>query len=347
MMRSSRVKRRTATYLLDRYRIFLIFALLFIFSLAFAPNFFNLFNLTTILKSSSLYAMIAIGMTIVMICGQLDLSVQAIMNMGSVLVIGLYQWSDLGWVLSISLAILAGAFIGIINGVIVTKGKINSFIATLGTMTITTGLIYLYTHGGSISMDGNFTLADWIENPIIPMFPPRVIITVLLVIVFSVVLNMTRFGKAFYMVGGNRETAWLAGINTDRQIIAAFALSGLLSSCSGVLFAISISSAVPNMGSKGVSPLMVVIAAVIIGGTSMSGGKGGVFKSFTAVVTIMVLFNTLNCFRLGYEVQVFASGLVLALVVLFEALALYKKEKMKGLRLNLLAESQVMKSKNK
>lgn len=339
--------RKSLSFVIDRYRIFIILGLLLAFSILFAPNFFNLFNLTTIMKSSSLYVLLAIGMTIVMICGQLDLSIQSVMNLGAVLVIGLYAWSKIGWILSIVLALAAGAVIGLINGLIVTKGKIHSFIVTLGTMTITTGLIYLYTHGGSISTEGDFALADWMENPLFPLFPPRVLITVLLVIVFSVLLNKTRFGRAFYMVGGNPETAWLAGINTDRQVIAAFTFSGVLSALSGALFAISISSAVPNMGSKGVSPLMVVIAAVIIGGTSMSGGKGGVLKSFTAVVTVMVLFNALNCFQLGYEVQVFANGLVLALVVLYEALAVYRQEKQKGIRLKLMAEAMALKSKFK
>ena len=330
------LKKKNISYIIDTYRIFFIFAVLFIFASLFAPNFFNTFNMTSILKGSSIYTMLAIGMTIVIICGHLDLSIQATMNMGAVLVIGLHTWSGLPWLIAIIISVFAGALIGLVNGVIVTKGKIHSFIATLGTMTLVTGLIFLYTKGGSLSTEGDFALGDWMDMAKIPMLPPRVIITIALVIIFSIILTKTPFGREFYMVGGNRETAWFAGINTDRKVTLAFIMSGVFSALGGALFAISQNSAVPNMGTKGVSPLLVVIAAVIIGGTSMEGGKGGIFKSFVAVMSIMVLFNMLNCFGTGYEVQVFANGMVLAIVVLYEALAIYKNNKLKGIRLSLL-----------
>lgn len=333
-------KEKNVSYYVDKYRIFILFGILFLFAALLAPNFFNGFNLTTIMKSASLYTFLAIGMTIVMICGQLDLSIQAIMNLGAVLVIGMHTWSKLGWLPSIIIAVAAGGVIGFLNGFIVTKGKMHSFITTLGTMTIVTGLIFLYTHGGSISTEGDFALGDWMDSTLMPMFTPRVIITVLAVVIFSVMLNKTRFGRSFYMVGGNKDTAWLAGINTDRKITLAFTFSGIMSALGGALFAISQNSAVPNMGTKGISPLMVAIAAVIIGGTSMAGGKGGVFKSFVAVLTLMIIFNALTCFGTGYEVQVLANGLVLAIVVLYEALAIYKQDKLKGIRLELLKEVQ-------
>lgn len=331
---------RNFSYYIDKYRIFILFGVLFLLATAFAPNFFNAFNLTTIMKSASLYTFLAIGMTIVMICGQLDLSIQAIMNAGAVLVIGLHTWSGLPWLPSILLAVAAGCVFGLLNGVIVTKGKIHSFITTLGTMTIITGLIFLYTHGGSISTEGDFTLGDFMDKTLIPLFTPRIIITVLAVGIMSLILNKTRFGRSFYMVGGNKDTAWLAGINTDRKITTAFVFSGGMSALGGALFAISQNSAVPNMGTKGISPLMVAIAATIIGGTSMAGGKGGVAKSFAAVLTMMIIFNGLTCFGTGYEVQVLANGLVLALVVLYEALAIYRQDKIKGIRLDLLKEVQ-------
>ncbi len=328
------------SYFVDKYRIFILFAILLIISIAFAPNFFNAFNLTSIMKGASLYIFLAIGMTIVMICGQLDLSVQSVMNLGAVLVIGLRTWSGFGWIWSILIAIAAGAAMGLINGLIVTKGKIHSFITTLGTMTITSGLVFLYTHGGSISTEGDFALGDLMDQTLIPLFTLRVIITVVAVLVFSLILNRTRFGRAFYMVGGNKDTAWLAGINTNRKITTAFIISGSMAALGGALFAISQNSAVPNMGTKGISPLMVAIAATIIGGTSMAGGKGGVFKSFVAVLTIMIIFKALTCFGTGYEVQVFANGLVLAAVVLYEALAIYRADKIKGIRTELLKEVQ-------
>lgn len=327
-------KTRIAKFL-DHYRIYLIFVLVSAFSIAFAPNFFNVFNLTNILRGMSLNAMVAIGFTIVMICGQLDLSIAAILNLGAILVIGLQP--TLGWGLSLLIAVLAGIAAGTINGLLVAKAQINSFIVTIGTTTIIQGLIYIYSRGSSINtMD--FTLPDWIETPLLPMLPPRVIITLVVVILFEIIMTRTRYGRSFFMVGGNKETAWLAGLSTNKTIISAFAISGLTASLGGALFAISQSSAVPNMGEKGVSPQMTVIAATIIGGTSMAGGIGSVTKSLFAVLSMSILFNALNCFGAGYEVQVFASGLVLALVVLYEAYALYKQDLIKGQRPALMRE---------
>ena len=328
-------KGRSVSYIIDTYRIYLIFVIVFLFMTIVAPNFLNAFNLTNILRGMSLAVMVSIGFTIVMICGQLDLSVGATLNLGAILVIGLQP--KLGWALSLIIAVIAGGIAGAVNGFLVSKAKIHSFIVTLGTMTIVQGVIYLYSHGSSLNVK-DFAFPDWIEKPLIPMLPPRVIITVLAVIAFEIFLVNTRYGKGFYMVGGNRETAWLAELNTDMYIINAFTISGLMASLGGSLFAISLSSAVPNMGEKGVSPLMIVVAATIIGGTSMAGGKGGVFRSMVAVITLTTLFNGLNCFGAGYEVQVFASGLVLAIVVLYEAFTLYKQDKIKGQRPELLKE---------
>lgn len=326
---------RNISHIIDNNRIYFIFILVFVFNVIFAPNFFNAFNLKNILLAMSLNAMVAIGFTIVMICGHMDLSVASTINLGAILIIGLQP--KLGWLLSLIVAVLAGGVVGFVNGILVSKAKIHSFIVTLGTMTIVQGLIYMYSHGSSLNVT-DFTLADWIDKPIIPLLPPRVIITILLVIAFEIWLTKTRYGKGFFMVGGNKETAWLAGFNTDRYFITAFTLSGLMAALGGTLFAISISSAVPNMGEKGVSPLMIVLAATIIGGTSMAGGKGSIVKSAVAVVTLSTLFNGLNCLGAGYEVQIFASGLVLAIVVLYEAYALYKQDKIKGQRIQLLKE---------
>lgn len=328
-------KAKNISYFVDTYRIYLIFAVVFLGSVLFAPNFFNAFNLTNILRGMSLAAMVSIGFTIVMICGQLDLSIAATLNLGAILIIGFQP--KLGWALSLVIAIAAGGVVGIGNGLLVAKAKIHSFIVTLGTMTIVQGIIYMYSHGSSINTT-DFTMPDWIDKPLIPLLPPRVIITIIAVILLEIFLSKTRYGKGFFMVGGNKETAWLAGLNTDRYLINAFMLSGLMAAFGGALFAISLSSAVPNMGEKGVSPLMIVVAATIIGGTSMAGGKGGVFRSAVAVTTLVTLFNALNCFGAGYEVQVFASGIVLAAVVLYEAYALYKQDKIKGQRPELLKE---------
>lgn len=321
---------------IDTNRIYLLFIFVLVFMSLFAPNFFTVFNFTNILRGSTLGAMAAIGFTVVMLSGQLDLSIATVINLAAVFTIGMQP--QFGWPIAILVGILSGAVVGLINGLLVAKSKINSFIVTLGTMTVLQGFTYMYCKGGSLNVS-DFAIGDWLEKSTIPLLPPRVIITIVLVILFEIILMKTRYGKGFFVVGGNKHTAWLAGLKTDRYLIAGFILSGLTAAISGVLFSISISSAVPNMGEKGVSPLMIVLAATIIGGTSMAGGKGSILKSAVAVLLLTMLSNGLNCFGAGYEVQIFASGAVLSIVVLYEAYVLYKQDKLKGLRASLLKKS--------
>ncbi|MDX9959078.1 MAG: ABC transporter permease [Spirochaetia bacterium] len=321
--------------LVDKYRIFILFVLVFVFMTLFAPRFFNVFNLTSIMKVVAMNACVAIGFTIVMICGQLDLSIGTVITFAGVL--GLSLKPALGYGLSVPIAILGGTLVGLFNGLLVTKAKINSFIVTLGTMTILQGAIYTITKGNTISLStpDAFAVSDFLAKPLLPLVTPRILITVFLVVVFEMFLRRTRMGRNFYLVGGNRNTAWLAGIKTDGYLIAAFMLSSTLAAVGGVFFAMESSAATLKMGDQS---LMYVISATIIGGTAMSGGKGGVFRSVVAILTLEMLYTGIILFGLGNEVKIFIAGLILATVVLYEAYAVYKHEKEVGKRPELVKE---------
>jgi ribose/xylose/arabinose/galactoside ABC-type transport system permease subunit/ABC-type sugar transport system substrate-binding protein len=322
------------TRLLNEHRALIMLLVLFACLSAWAPNFLSARNMTTILKGASLNAVVAIGFTLVLILGQLDLSVGAVVLLCGMLTIGLQP--QLGWGGAVPAALAAGGLVGLANGLLVVKARINAFIVTLGTMTIVTGLTHLYSDGGSKAID-DFRLADWLDRPVLPFLPPIVIITLLLVAGLSVLLNSTRHGRNFFMVGGNPEAAWLAGLRRDRYLMAGFVLCGLTAAAGGVLFAASLSSMTSSavLGSR---TLMTVLAAVIIGGTLMSGGKGSVLKSYFAVLMLTMLFNGIGCFGLGFEVQIFVNGLILAVVVLYEAYALHRHELLKGRRPELMKE---------
>lgn len=341
MMRNIQIDKNKLLNVIDKSRIFILFALVFVFMSLFAPRFFNPFNLTTILRTVSMNSTIAVGFTIVMICGHLDLSIGRIATMAGIVALSLQP--QLGYGGSIPVAIAVGAAIGCINGLLVTKAKIHSFIVTIGTMTVLQGLIYTVTGGNSVSLSSPeaFAVSDFLSFPVIPFLPPRVFITVILVALFEVIMRYTRPGRNFYLVGGSRTTAWLAGINTDRVTIGAFMLSGTLAAAGGILFAMESSAATLNMGENS---LMYVVSATIIGGTAMSGGKGGVLKSVTAVLTLEMLYTGIILFGFGNEVKIFISGLILALVVLYEAYASYKHERIVGQRPELLKELQQEKS---
>ncbi|HUV62888.1 MAG TPA: substrate-binding domain-containing protein [Sedimentisphaerales bacterium] len=323
---------------LDNNRALLMLISLFGGLSVFAPNFFSVHNVTTILKGASLNAIVAIGFTVVFILGQLDLSIGAVVMLCGMLTIGLQP--PLGWFASIMLAVLAGASVGLINGLLVVKARINSFIVTLGTMTVVTGLMHLYSKGGSKAID-DFRFADWLETPLVPFIPPIVLITLVLVLAFTVFLNRTALGRAFFMVGGNAETAWLAGLKRDSFLIAGFIICGLTAATGGVLFAAGLSS-MTSAAVLGNRTLMTVLSAVIIGGALMSGGKGSVLKSYFAVLMLTTLFNGIGCFGLGFEVQIFVNGIILALVVLYEAVVIYKHDLVKGQRPDLIREARTM-----
>ncbi len=316
----------------DANRAIMLLVMTVVILAAFAPNFANEYNITSILKGASLYAIVAIGFTLIFIIGELDLSIGSVMMLGGMLTIGFEP--ELGWFSAVMIASTAGIFVGLVNGYLVTKLKIHSFIVTLGMMMIVMGLTYSYSSGDSLSTD-NYDLADFLETPLVPFLPPVVIISLLLVLGAQFFLTKTTIGRGFFALGGNKETAWLAGLNKDGYIMSAFVISGLMSAIGGAVFSLSLSS-MPASESLSTSTLMTVLAATIIGGTLMSGGKGSVIKSYFAVLLLSTLFNGLNLFGYSYDIQIFVNGIILASVVLYESWHLNKLDSVKGQNPKLL-----------
>lgn len=319
----------------DKYRIYIIFVVVFAFMSITAPKFFNVFNFTTILNAVAMNATVAIGFTVVMICGQLDLSIGTVITFAGVLTMGLEPF--LGFAGAIAAAVAGGALVGLFNGLLVTKAKINSFIVTLGTMTILQGSIYQFSGGNSISVtsDQAFAISDFLGRNLLPLVTPRILITLVLVAVVELMLRRTRAGRNFYIVGGNRATAWLAGVATDRYTNSAFVLSGVTAAIGGVVSVLVSTAATLKLGENS---LMYVISATIIGGTAMSGGKGGVLRTIVAILSLEMLYTGIILFGLGNEVKIFLAGLILAYVVLYEAYAVYRHEKTLGQRPELMKE---------
>ncbi|GMA60737.1 ABC transporter permease [Alicyclobacillus fastidiosus] len=316
---------------LNENRIYVIFVLVFAVMAIFAPRFLTPYNMGTLLQGMTLDSICAVGFTIVLIMGQLDLSIGSNITMGAMFVIGFQP--SLGWTLSLIIALLAGSLVGLINGLLVAKAKIHSFIVTLGTMTIVQGVVYLYANGSDVNTNA-FGFGNWLTQSI-PIISPYVLIGLVLVVIFEVVMRKTLFGRGLYMIGGNRETAWLSGQHVNKSLILGFVISGFTSALAGALFAISLGSATPTLGT---GSEMEVIAATIIGGTSMAGGEGSVLKSVIAVLALTVLFNGLSLFYAPNSVQQMCSGLVLAIVVLQESYSLYRRERVNGIRPHLLQE---------
>jgi len=319
---------------MDRHRALLMFLGAYLFLSLFAPHFFTFYNTTSLLKASSLNGIVAIGFTLIFILGELDLSVGAVVMLCGMLVPGLQP--ELGWAGGILCALLAGACIGLVNGLLVAKAGISSFIVTLGMMVILEGVMHIYSGGSSMSV-ASFGLADWLDRPLLPLLPPRVIITFALVGGASLFLQKTPLGRGFFIVGGDPEMAWRAGLNRDRYLILGFVICSVTAALGGALLAASLSSMTGD-AVLATRTLMTVLAAVIIGGTPLTGGKGSVVKSYFAVLLLTTVSNGIGCFGLGFEVQMFANGVILAAVVLYEAYVIYRHNLLKGQRPHLLAD---------
>lgn len=313
-------------------RILLLLALVFIGMSVIAPHFYSVQNQNTIIKGMSLNVLPVIGLSFVMICGHIDLSIGSSLTLGGMLTVGLQP--QLGWSGAMLVAVFAGLAVGVINGWLVAILKIDSFIVTLGTMIITQGLVYIYGHGGVLTAN-DFRLGNWLEQPLLPLFAPRVIIAVALGLGFNFMLVRSCVGHGFFLVGGNPAAARNAGLPVARYLIGAFALSGMLSCLGGALFGASLGSAMPTMGN---SSLMEVITAVIIGGTAMTGGRGNILRNLIALLALAMLYNGLELMGAGWEMRKLATGLVLGSVILYEAIGERRERLRRGVRRELLEE---------
>ena len=313
-------------------RIFVMLAVVFTVMTVIAPHFLTAHNQTTIMKGMSLNVLPVVGLTFVMICGHIDLSVGTSLTLGGMLTVGLQP--VLGWPGAMLVGTMAGLLAGLINGLLVARLKIDSFIVTLGAMIVMQGLVYIYGKGGVLTVK-DFTFGNWLEQPLLPLLTPRVLISVILGLTFAFLLARTAIGRGFFLVGGNPSAARNAGLPVPRYLIGAFALSGTLSALGGALFSASISSAMPTMGNNS---LMEVITAVIIGGTAMTGGRGNIARNMVALIALTMLYNGLELMGAGWETRKMAAGLVLGAVVLYEAMLERRERQMRGVRSELLAE---------
>ncbi|MFI5384553.1 MAG: ABC transporter permease [Fimbriimonadales bacterium] len=310
-----------------RYRVYLLLILVFAVMAVLAPRFLTADNQIALLKKASLHVLPAIGFTLVLTLGQLDLSFASVMTLGGMLTIGFQP--RFGWFGGMAAAVVCGLGIGLFNGLLVAKARVTSFIVTLGTLTIVQGVVNIYSGGNTLNVS-DYTLFQWLDQR--SLFAPPIIIALAVAILFEIVLQRTTFGRNLQLIGGSQLAAWHSGVRTDALTIAAFALSGVLAGLGGSIVAMRSISATPKMGNES---LMLVIAAVIVGGTSMKGGRGTVMGSVVAVLMLCAITNGLSLRGLGLETMLIVNGFVLAVLVLYDAFAISRAELTKGKRLDL------------
>lgn len=280
------------------------------------PNFLSISNILNVLRQTSVNAIIAAGMTFVILTGGIDLSVGSVLGLagaiGATLVTG-----GQNIVVVVIAALLIGAVIGAVNGVVISKGKVQAFIATLAMMTLARGYTLVFTDGRPIGVEASGTadIFGAIGSGYLFGIPIPIYITAVVFISAYYILKHTRFGRYIYAMGGNEEATKLSGINVDQVKIYVYALSGALAALAGIIVTARLSSAQPQAGS---GYELDAIAAVVLGGTSLSGGTGNIFGTIVGALIIGILNNSLNLMNVSSYYQLLAKGLVILIAVLLD-----------------------------
>jgi ribose transport system permease protein len=285
-----------------------IYALLFV-GLSFAsPYFLKPDNLINILVAVSVIGIIAIAMTMVIVSGGLDLSVGSVVALTGVAVAQLSHQMPIG--LAVLVSIVVGICVGTFNGFAVTKIGINPLITTLGTLSIARGLAFVFSKGDTQSIDNE--AFSFLGQGRLGPIPVQVIVLIVLALLAAWVMKATVFGRSVYAIGGNAQASRLAGLAVPRLQMAVYILSGLSAALGGMFLTSQLGAAAPD-ASTGIE--LSVIAAVILGGTSLSGGKGTIAGTMLGVLILGTLNNGLTLLNVSSYYQEIARGTVLLLAV--------------------------------
>jgi ribose transport system permease protein len=308
---SGSVRRRLAVGRVDNLIVYVGFLAIFlIFAVVLNDHgFLTIANLGNIARQTAMVSVMAFGMTFVLSAGEIDLSIGAVVALSAMVVAVLLR--ETSPLVAIPGAILVGGVVGIANGLFTTKLRIPSFLVTLGTMSIVVGLARLITDLEPVPITNEWYIF-WFGSGSLGPIPVLLLWTGALLVVFHVLLRHTPFGRQVLATGGNRTAARFSGIRTDRVKIATFALMGIMASVAGMLFAGRLAGARYTLGE---AELMTVIAATVIGGTSMFGGRGSVVGALVGSLLMGTLNNGLLLLGLSVSEQLIARGAIIILAV--------------------------------
>ncbi|HMB59511.1 MAG TPA: ABC transporter permease [Xanthomonadales bacterium] len=285
-------------------------AMLAVFSVM-SPVFFTYGNFINIANQTAVISVLAIGMTLVMLSGGIDLSVGAVVSLSAV-VCALLLDSGMGLPLAIGLSILLGVAVGAINGIISVRWGIQTFLVTLGSLSVARGLSLVLSDGRTIYIESERFLAITAQGFIGPI-PVLFAWTLLFFAAVWVLLNLTTFGRKVRAVGGNVEAARQAGLNTQWVVVRVFMLSGGLAACAGLMMAGRLSSGLPSVG---VGMELDAIAAAVLGGTGFKGEGGSLAGTLFGALVMGTVINGLTVLGIDPYIQEITKGVVIVLAVI-------------------------------
>jgi ribose transport system permease protein len=299
----------------------LIFILWCIYLSIATDTFLTSRNLFTILRQTAIVSIVAIGEMLVMLMGGMDVSLAAVLGFTGVISVGLMTENNLPASLAVLAAIGLGGLVGLLNGFLVTKIKINAVIATLGMMNVLNGIAFVYTGGKTLFGDQMEAIA-FLSRDYLGPIPLPVILMFSFYLAFFVILNRTVYGARLYAIGNNEKASWLAGISVDTIKILAFVLAGALAGFGGVMQASRQGSATAGMGDEFLFP---ILTAVILGGISLSGGKGKIQNTLIAAIFLVTITNGMILLGASIYVQRIVSGIILIIALSLDRFRLLRR----------------------
>ena len=307
---------RAATAFLSKYGIYFAFVILTAYLAVKSPPFRTVSNVENILQQISVNGIMAIGMTLVIITAGIDLSVGSVLALSAVVatsVVSSTHHQPYPLVVALGIGVLVGLACGTVNGLLIAKRRLAPFIVTLGMMTVARGLALVYTEGRPVNdLSSSYNhIGDGALGPI--PYPALIFFGVTAVGVF--ILHFTRFGRYVYAVGGNELAAKVSGVNTDRVLIGVYALAGALAGVAGIVLSSRVMSGSPATGQ---GSELDAIAAVVIGGTSLSGGIGSIANTIVGVLIIGVMNNGLDLLNVSSYWQLVVKGMIIVVAVLLD-----------------------------
>lgn len=308
--------KKNINYYFEKHRPIIILAVFMLVISILRPSFLDLGNLTNVLRQTSVNAIIAAGMSFAILTGGIDISVGSTLAFSGAVSAYLVA-NNYNIVIVIVATLLIGTISGALNGFFITKCKLQPFIVTLAMMTIFSGLAIVFTNGRPISFknEGTGAIYRFIGKGDFLGIPIPIFIMIFVYIGAYYLLNHTAFGRYIYAVGCNEEAAHLSGINTKKVKFTAYVINGTLAALAAIIVTSRLSSAQPNAGS---GYELDAIAAVVLGGTSLAGGRGRITGTIIGALIIGMLGNALNLMDVSSYYQTIIKGLVILAAVLLD-----------------------------
>jgi len=302
--------------IIQKNKPLVVLVILCIIMACLSDNFFTWRNILTVLRQTSINAVIATGMTFAILIGGIDLSVGSVLAICGAVMANLIA-SGMDLILAILITLLLGLAIGIVNGLLISKGRLQPFIATLGTMTLFRGFTLVYTQGKPIGTSGGTgsLIFGKIGSGYIFGLPIPVYIMIIVFVIAYYILRHLRTGRYVYALGSNEEATIYSGVKTDKVKLFVYGASGLLAALAGIIVTARLGTASPTAG-EGYE--LDAIAAVVLGGTSMSGGVGTIGGTAIGALIIGILNNALNLLQVPSYYQNVAKGAVILFAVLLD-----------------------------